>query len=271
MAGPVEASTWRTATDAGVWAAEGSRARQLWKARRTGAVASDLEGQALGPIRAVTVVVKGKAHDVVTNARTVQELLSAMRIEPDGDDEVAPPPGTPLRSGTTVRYAAVSYSFRTVLRWVHLPPRPVPSRRVPAGYAERFVPGRPARVVRSYRIRFVDGRAVSRRLVSSMVLRPGRPAHDVLGVASHSMQGEASWYDVGADPWYAVNSGLTAASPWLPFGTHVTVTNLATGASVTVVINDRGPFGGRLIDLSQAAFSRIAPIGQGVAEVRIAW
>ncbi|TMK83342.1 MAG: septal ring lytic transglycosylase RlpA family lipoprotein, partial [Actinobacteria bacterium] len=66
-------------------------------------------------------------------------------------------------------------------------------------------------------------------------------------------------------------SGLTAASPWLPFGTRVTVTNLANGRSVAVVINDRGPFGGRIIDLSQEAFSRIAPLGAGVCQVRIAW
>jgi rare lipoprotein A (peptidoglycan hydrolase) len=38
-----------------------------------------------------------------------------------------------------------------------------------------------------------------------------------------------------------------------------------------VVINDRGPFGGRIIDLSSAAFARIAPLGQGVAHVRISW
>src|SRR5439155_18830888 len=75
----------RVPTAAGVWAAEGSRAHRLWKDRRDGAVALDLEGQTLGPISAVAVVAKGKAHDVVTNARTVGELLSAMRIVPDGD------------------------------------------------------------------------------------------------------------------------------------------------------------------------------------------
>ena len=52
---------------------------------------------------------------------------------------------------------------------------------------------------------------------------------------------------------------------------NITVTNLATGATVTVVINDRGPFGGRFIDLSEYAFSRIAPLGQGVCIVRITW
>ncbi len=47
---------------------------------------------------------------------------------------------------------------------------------------------------------------------------------------------------------------LTAAHPTLPFGTRVRVTNVTTGRSVTVRINDRGPFvRGRVIDVSHSA------------------
>jgi rare lipoprotein A len=252
----------RASTEGSVWAAEGSRARKLLQERRAGS-ASGLDGQTLGPIREVTVVVKGKAHDVVTNARTVSELLSAMRIEPDGDDEVAPPPDTPLSRTTRVRYTSISYAIENVIVRIPLAPDASQTSRVPVGYSQTLVPGAPAAVVASYRVRYVNGVAASRQLISTMVLRAGRPAHEVLGRAAHSMTGQASWYYVSSD--------LTAASPWLPFGTRVTVTNLATGATVTVVINDRGPFGGRIIDLSRSAFSRIAPLGQGVAEVRISW
>ena len=49
-------------------------------------------------------------------------------------------------------------------------------------------------------------------------------------------------------------NGLTAAHRTLPFGTRVRVTNKSNGRSVTVRINDRGPFvRGRVIDLSPAA------------------
>ena len=51
----------------------------------------------------------------------------------------------------------------------------------------------------------------------------------------------------------------------------VTVTNIVNGESVQVVINDRGPFGGRIIDLSDEAFARIAPLSQGVCRVRLSW
>jgi rare lipoprotein A len=47
---------------------------------------------------------------------------------------------------------------------------------------------------------------------------------------------------------------FTAAHRTLPFGTRVRVTNRATGRSVVVRINDRGPFiRGRVIDVTPAA------------------
>ena len=51
---------------------------------------------------------------------------------------------------------------------------------------------------------------------------------------------------------------MTAAHRWLPFGTVVKVTNPATGKSVFVRINDRGPHTrGRVLDLSRAAARKI--------------
>lgn len=65
--------------------------------------------------------------------------------------------------------------------------------------------------------------------------------------------------------------GLTAAHRTLPFGTRVVVTNPANGRSVTVRINDRGPFhGNRLIDLSRAAASEIGLIARGQGRVELA-
>ena len=63
---------------------------------------------------------------------------------------------------------------------------------------------------------------------------------------------------------------LTAAHKSLPFGTYVVVTNLNNGKSVTVRINDRGPFvKGRIIDLSYAAAKAVDMIGTGTAPVKL--
>ena len=63
---------------------------------------------------------------------------------------------------------------------------------------------------------------------------------------------------------------LTAAHKTLPFGTKVTVVNIANGKSVKVTINDRGPFvAGRIIDLSSKAAKKIGMINTGVANVQV--
>jgi rare lipoprotein A len=63
---------------------------------------------------------------------------------------------------------------------------------------------------------------------------------------------------------------LTAASRTLPIGTHAKVTNLKTGKSVVVRINDHGPFvKGRGIDLSRDAAKSIGIDHRGTAKVKV--
>jgi rare lipoprotein A len=65
-------------------------------------------------------------------------------------------------------------------------------------------------------------------------------------------------------------NALTAAHRTLPFGTTVRVTNARNGKSVTVRINDRGPFiAGRIIDLSYAAAKSIGLLSVGQVSVAI--
>ncbi len=94
-----------------------------------------------------------------------------------------------------------------------------------------------------------------------------------LNAANAAHVGNASWYALRSmtasgermDP-----NALTAAHRTLPFGTKVRVKNLGNGRSVTVRINDRGPFtGGRIIDVSKAAAARLGMISSGTAKVSI--
>lgn len=88
--------------------------------------------------------------------------------------------------------------------------------------------------------------------------------------------GLASWYGV---PYHGrrTSSGevydmyqLTAAHRDIPLGSWVEVTNLANARSLTVRINDRGPFvEGRIIDLSYAAASLLGMTGPGVVPARV--
>ncbi|MBR0935406.1 septal ring lytic transglycosylase RlpA family protein [Bradyrhizobium jicamae] len=63
---------------------------------------------------------------------------------------------------------------------------------------------------------------------------------------------------------------LTAAHPTLPFGTRLRVTDVKTGRSVTVRVNDRGPYvPGRIVDVSYSAARSLGMVGKGVANVRL--
>lgn len=62
---------------------------------------------------------------------------------------------------------------------------------------------------------------------------------------------------------------LTAAHPWLPFGTQVRVTVPTTGKSVVVTINDRLPSSRRIVDLSVGAARTLGLIRQGIARVSL--
>ena len=86
---------------------------------------------------------------------------------------------------------------------------------------------------------------------------------------------DTAFAQCGGASWYALTSktasgermnpaALTAAHRTLPFGTRVKVTNQRNGKSVTVRINDRGPFiKGRVIDLSKAAAAELGFVRSG--------
>jgi hypothetical protein len=220
-----------------------------------------------------SVVVAGKVHDVVSNASTIGELLSAMGINADADDRVQPPPSAPLHDGSLVAFDRVDVTTREVRRALE-PGREVRwTTAVPIDAVRVLRPGVPGLATTSIRTVWVNGHVESSTVVAREVVRPAVDRIVLAGPESPSggtlrgngMRGQATWY---ATPW----GGLSAASPWLPFGTLVTVTDLETGNAVTVIINDRGPFSpGRIVDLSPAAFAALAPLSRGVLHVRISF
>jgi len=104
---------------------------------------------------------------------------------------------------------------------------------------------------------------------ASVVRRAPEPGEKAEGKS----QGIASFYSQGTktasgekfDP-----NELTAAHPTLPFGTKLRVTNQHTGRSVTVRVNDRGPYvPGRVVDVSYSAAQELGMVGRGVAPVKL--
>jgi len=94
--------------------------------------------------------------------------------------------------------------------------------------------------------------------------------------SAHRKQGTASWYGRkfhGQRTWsgeiYDMYA-MTAAHPTLPVPSYARVTNLQSGKSAVVRINDRGPFSsGRMMDLSFAAAYRLGFAETGIAAVEV--
>jgi rare lipoprotein A len=92
----------------------------------------------------------------------------------------------------------------------------------------------------------------------------------------YTAEGIASWYGkrfngkpTSSGERYDMYA-MTAAHRTLPIPSYARVTSLATGKTVVVRINDRGPFDKkRLIDLSYTAAYKLGFLGHGSARVRV--
>jgi peptidoglycan lytic transglycosylase len=116
-------------------------------------------------------------------------------------------------------------------------------------------------------------------LVTNKRVAVMRKGHAPLAADKHAAETKASSY--GLASYYAEGAqtasgetfnpnALTAAHPNLPFGTRLRVTDVATGRSVVVRVNDRGPFvPGRVVDVSYSAAASLGIIGRGTAKVKL--
>jgi rare lipoprotein A len=108
--------------------------------------------------------------------------------------------------------------------------------------------------------------------------------YSALGKTYTPLQAAGSYKERGIASWYGKKFhgqktsigdtydmyGMTAAHPTLPIPSYARVTNVATGKSVVVRVNDRGPFlHERIIDLSYAAAWKLGYVNQGSAEVEV--
>jgi resuscitation-promoting factor RpfB len=212
--------------------------------------------------KVVELTVDGRTREIITNAPDVGHLLDSVGVILRGKDRVSPGRRMTLEPGmevTVVRVREVveeqAIAFDTEVRYSD-------ELYEDEERVEREGVGGLVRSV--FRLRFVDGTEASRTLLHREVVSQPVDRIVVRGTRPRNVQeGVASWYE---------RDGMVAAHQTLPFGTEVRITNLANGKSVTVVINDRGPFvEGRIIDLSDDAFAQLAPLSSGTFHARITW
>ena len=250
----------------------------------------------------VTVTIGGKTQKI-TAVGTVADALKAAKVEVDSCDAVNPGLGTPLSDGMKITLTMVDQKSQKRRVAVPFSTKKVEDSSLPKGEIKVITKGVNGINEETWTVVFKDGKKVSEKKVSSKVVNA--PVTQVVKVgtktasssspstrsssASHRSTASqssdpvtsgttclASTYGEGDgtaggptasgetfDP-----SAFTAASKTLPLGSTIRVTNVSNGRTVTVRINDRGPYvGGRCLDLSTAAMNAIAP-GQGLVTVR---
>jgi rare lipoprotein A len=114
---------------------------------------------------------------------------------------------------------------------------------------------------------------VTNRRVASAKKHTPFARHNNAAPTQVASQGIASFYteeqQTASGEKFDTND-LTAAHPTLPFGTRLRVTNVTTGRSVTVRVNDRGPYvPGRVVDVSHSAADALGMVESGIAKVKL--
>ncbi len=129
----------------------------------------------------------------------------------------------------------------------------------------------------SYKVRVLD-------TPTQPGLKPTQRPYEVNGTRYQPIPSAEGFVEQGVASWYGKDfhgrktsngevydmHAMTAAHKTLPMNVYLKVTNLDSGRSAVVRINDRGPFvKSRIIDLSYAAATELGVVGPGTAPVRI--
>ena len=249
----------------------------------------------------VTVTAGGKTQKV-SAVGTVADALKAAKISVDSNDVSKPGLGTPLADGMKITLTMVDQKSQKRRVAVPFSTKRVETPSMAKGATEIATKGVKGTNEETWTVVYKDGKKVSEKKVSTKVVKA--PVTQVVKVGtkkaesssassrsnsrSRSNSGSASNPVTSGSTCVASTYGegdgtaggptasgetfdpsaLTAASRTLPLGSTIRVTNVNNGRTVTVRINDRGPYvGGRCLDLSTAAMNAIAP-GQGLVTVR---
>ena len=249
----------------------------------------------------VTVTAGGKTQKV-SAVGTVADALKAAKISVDSNDVSKPGLGTPLADGMKITLTMVDQKSQKRRVAVPFSTKRVKNPSMAKGATEIATKGVKGTNEETWTVVYKDGKKVSEKKVSTKVVKA--PVTQVVKVGtkkaesssassrsnsrSRSNSGSASNPVTSGSTCVASTYGegdgtaggptasgetfdpsaLTAASRTLPLGSTIRVTNVNNGRTVTVRINDRGPYvGGRCLDLSTAAMNAIAP-GQGLVTVR---
>lgn len=214
---------------------------------------------------AVKILVDGQTVSCNTFAQNVEQTLNEMKVNLGETDELNYPLNTPIFSGMEVEVTRVKSD--KITKNVIIPFETIRHEdpNLLLGKIKTTQDGEEGLSELVYKIIYKNSRETQRILEKKTILK--KPQNKIMVLGTKVVTGTPSY---GIASFYRYGEKLTCASTVFPFGTNLKVTNTTSGNTVIVKVNDYGPFvPGRIIDLNIPAFEKIAPLGAGVARVKV--
>lgn len=225
-------------------------------------------GSRLRVYRAQNILIRDASGDKLARswAKTISELSDEQRLDLAEKDQVVPARETPIvysEQVLTVDITRVAESEVVVRKDIEYTTKYIDDATMERGDNKVEQAGVIGILEMKYLVRRENGVETSRTLLEKNVTK--EMEQKIVRRGTKIVQ-----YGSGKASWYGGVGAMTAAHLTLPKGTMVRVVNVSNGKSVVVRIADRGPYvAGRIIDLSDDAYSLLAPLGSGVINVRV--
>jgi len=213
----------------------------------------------------IKIQVDNKTLENYSTAKTISGTLGENNLVIGRLDKVSPDMNSRPQSNATIVVTRINIEEKTVTEDIDF--KTTTNTDSKLGWQEKKITqaGAKGSQETKYKITYKNGQEVSRVILEKNIIQP--PTAQIVTQGTYMQLGKA---DKGQGTWYSFQGGLFAASTSIPKGSYAKVTNLASGKSVVVQINDYGPQGkGRIIDLDKVAFQKIAAIGAGVIGVKV--
>ncbi len=213
----------------------------------------------------ITILADGKAKSFNTFQKTTGEVLADTGVILGPDDEINYRLSKFLF--TDMEIIVTRVKFGTIKKSLPIPFQTINKKDNTLNWGTTKIAqeGRKGIKEESYQIVYRDGKENQRILQKEEILE--KPQDKIILEGTKIVVGEAYR---GVASFYRYGDKLTCAATKWPKGAILRVTNLQNNKQVIVTVNDYGPFvPGRIIDLNVPAFKKIAPLGTGVAQVKV--
>lgn len=224
-------------------------------------------GMAIKIVRPANVMISvdGKSIRKLSFAKSVSDILNENNITLSHLDQIEPGLETRLKDNLQITVTRIKTEEVAIEEDIDFKEIKQFDGKVDWGTKDISQKGEKGVKETNYRINYENGLEASRVKLSSKITK--QPVTQIIKIGTRlkigkSDSGIASWYDAGPDE---------CAHRTFPRGTWLRITNTANGKQTYTRVAGYGPQAGtgKLIDLDDATFKRIAPLGQGTAKVKV--